>query len=183
MTEINDPQIEEPESEEADLKVTEADRSDAEIEKLIKWHMYCSFSIGLIPIPVVDMAALSIVQLNLIRKLAEIYNVPFFKEKVKNLITPLITATMPSAVGPAISSSIKCIPIIGQGIGVLTMPMIASAITFATGKVFVRHFNSGGTFLTFDANKAKEYYAEMYEQGKESAAQLKKEKTEAKADA
>jgi len=38
------------------------------------------------------------------------------------------------------------------------MPIVAGAATYAIGKVFVRHFASGGTFLTFNPEKVKDYY-------------------------
>ena len=47
------------------------------------------------------------------------------------------------------------------------MPLIAGASTYAVGKVFYRHFASGGTFLTFDPEKARAYYEEMFQKGKD----------------
>ena len=38
--------------------------------------------------------------------------------------------------------------------------------TYAAGRVFHQHFASGGTFLTFDPDKVREYYAQMLEEGK-----------------
>ncbi|MCP4106117.1 MAG: hypothetical protein GY749_11350 [Desulfobacteraceae bacterium] len=51
------------------------------------------------------------------------------------------------------------------------MPVAASASTYALGKIFIQHFASGGTFLTFDPEKVKAYYAEMFEDGKKVAGQ------------
>jgi len=42
-------------------------------------------------------------------------------------------------------------------------PALDAASTWATGKVFIRHFESGGTFLDFDPGKARAYYAEQFE--------------------
>ena len=38
------------------------------------------------------------------------------------------------------------------------MPVIAGA-AYAVGKVFIQHFASGGTFLTFDPEKVRAHYA------------------------
>jgi hypothetical protein len=35
------------------------------------------------------------------------------------------------------------------------------------GKVFIQHFESGGTFLTFDPQQVRDYYAQQFEKGKE----------------
>ena len=40
-------------------------------------------------------------------------------------------------------------------------------MTFAVGKVFVQHFESGGTFLDFDAATAKTVFREYFAEGKE----------------
>ena len=42
-------------------------------------------------------------------------------------------------------------------------------LTYAVGKVFIQHFESGETFLTFYPEKVKAYYAEMFEEGKKAA--------------
>ena len=40
---------------------------------------------------------------------------------------------------------------------------------YAMGQLFVQHFESGGTFLTFDPEKVRGHYAELFEEGKELA--------------
>ena len=50
------------------------------------------------------------------------------------------------------------------------MPALAGASTYAVGKVFVQHFESGGTFLNFDPEDVRDYYAEQFEKGKAAAA-------------
>ena len=46
------------------------------------------------------------------------------------------------------------------------MPVINGATTYAVGKVFTQHFESGGTFLTFDAAKVREYFETQFKEGK-----------------
>ena len=80
-----------------------------------------------------------------------------------------LTAELSNEVKMEIRRIIKTIPIVGQTVGMLTMPIIAGATTYAVGKVFHQHFASGGTFLTFDPNEVKSYYTEMIEKGKSVA--------------
>ncbi len=78
------------------------------------------------------------------------------------------------AVEPVLLASVvKFIPVIGETAGVVAMPILAGATTYAVGKVFVQHFASGGTLLTFDPDKVKEYYAQMFEEGKKVATAAK----------
>ena len=68
------------------------------------------------------------------------------------------------------------IPVLGQTAGVITMPIVAGATTYAIGKIFVQHFASGGTFLTFDPDKVKAYYTELLQEGQQVASEMKKER-------
>ena len=63
----------------------------------------------------------------------------------------------------------------------VTMPVIAGASTYALGKVFKKHFEAGGTFLSFDSERMKKYYNEKFGEGKEVASELKKEAATKKA--
>lgn len=79
----------------------------------------------------------------------------------------------PKIVALVVSSMTKVIPGVGQTAGVVTMPLLAGATTYAIGKVFNQHFASRGTFLTFDPDKVKTYYAEMLKEGQQVATTMK----------
>jgi len=145
--------------------------SGEELDKLIRHHVYGSMAIGLIPVPLADFAGVTLIQLNLLRVLAKKYNVPFSNGIVKNILSPLVGGIVPAAVaGPLAVSISKFVPAIGVTAGVVSMPIVAGASTYAVGKVFVQHFASGGTFLTFDPEKVRAYYTEMFVEGKKIAA-------------
>jgi hypothetical protein len=57
------------------------------------------------------------------------------------------------------------------------MPVISGASTYAIYKVFIQHFESGGTFLDLDPAKVKSYFAEQFTKGKKVAVDLKKDET------
>jgi uncharacterized protein (DUF697 family) len=63
------------------------------------------------------------------------------------------------------------IPVVGQTAGGMTMLATGGACTYALGKVFVQHFESGGTFLDFDPEKVKAYFAEKFKEGKKFASE------------
>ena len=46
------------------------------------------------------------------------------------------------------------------------MPAVNGAFSYAVGRVFIRHFESGGTFLDFDADKVRGYFNEQFREGK-----------------
>jgi uncharacterized protein (DUF697 family) len=143
----------------------------AETDRMIKNHTYGAMGVGLIPLPVVDFLALTGIQIKLAHKLSKFYGVPFSKERAKSIISSLVGSFVPIAAAGPIASMAKMIPIIGQTTGGLAMLATGGACTYALGKVFVQHFESGGTFLDFDPEKVQEYFAEKFKEGKKFASE------------
>jgi hypothetical protein len=44
----------------------------------------------------------------------------------------------------------------------IAQPTLSSACTYAVGKVFIQHFSSGGTFLTFSPARVREYFGQLF---------------------
>ncbi len=150
--------------------------SKTALNKVLRHHVWSAMGIGLLPVPLVDIPALIVVQLNLLRQLSRMYDIPFFHDAVRKILSSMIAGTLPIVATPALATSlVKFIPGLGQAAGALTMSVIAGASTYAIGKVFIQHFASGGTFLTFDPDKVQAYYTEMFQEGQEVAANFKKE--------
>ncbi|MDY6988823.1 MAG: YcjF family protein [Thermodesulfobacteriota bacterium] len=158
-------------------KVQEQDKETIreEASKIIKNHVMGSMGVGLIPVPLVDLVALTGVQLNMLRKLSNLYDISFSKEKVKNLLGSLLGSAIPISVSGTVASLVKAIPVVGHTSAALVMPATSGATTYAVGKVFVQHFESGGTFLNFNPDEVKEYYTELYKEGQKVAGNMKKE--------
>jgi len=152
----------------------------AGIDKTIKNHVIGSMGVGMIPIPIVDLVALVGIQVNMLRKLAAAYGLPFTQDKVKTILASLIGGGIPVTFSAAFASLIKTVPIIGYTTSALAMPVLAGSTTYAVGKVFSQHFASGGTFLNFDPEQVREYYAEMFKEGQDVAANMKKSEDTAK---
>lgn len=143
-------------------------------DKTIRNHVIGSMGVGLIPLPIVDLAGITGIQLNMLRNLANAYDIPFTQDIVKNILGSLVGGSVPVVFYRTFLSLVKGIPIIGQTTGALAMPILAGATTYAVGKVFVQHFASGGTFLTFNPDKVRDYYGKMLKEGEKVAAKMKK---------
>ena len=137
-------------------------------DETIKKHMLGAVATGLIPIPVVDLAALAGIQVNLLRRLAKLYGVEFSEQSGKAAIGALVGSGLPVSVSANLGSLAKSMQLIGWVVGGASVALFGAASTYALGKVFVQHFESGNTFLTFDPEAVKTYYAQQYEQGKEA---------------
>src|SRR5271166_2770839 len=119
------------------------------VDRLSLW----SGAAGLIPVPFVDMAAVGGVQLYMLRRLSEIYGVPFSENRGKSILTSMAGAMIPGSA----ASTTKALPGIGTVIGGLTMPVVSAGATWVIGKVFIQHFASGGTLLDFNPPDYREF--------------------------
>jgi uncharacterized protein (DUF697 family) len=139
---------------------TRLEQANAIVNKYMNW----SFVGGLIPLPMIDVAAVSGVQMKMLYDLAELYEIPFKKHAVQTIVGSLLGGIAPSmATSGVFATGIKFLPIIGSTIGVLTMPALSLAATYAVGRVFITHFESGGTLLDFDAEKVREHFRTEFE--------------------
>lgn len=147
--------------------------SEPAVDKIIRRHVYVSAGVGLIPLPLVDIAGLTGVQVNMLRKIAKEYGVPFSEGTVKNILLSLFGGIFPPAHASLVASLLKVIPGVGQTAGVASMPILAGATTYAVGKLFATHFAWGGDFTDFDTEKIKEDYAKWFEEGKKVVTEMR----------
>jgi uncharacterized protein (DUF697 family) len=92
----------------------------------------------------------------------------------------LLAGAIPVTFAAGFASLIKLIPGVGTVAGSISMSVLAGGLTYAVGRVFVQHFESGGTFLDFDPAKVRGEFTKAFEQGKVYAKQLEPEARKAK---
>ncbi|CAK8715764.1 DUF697 domain-containing protein [Candidatus Electronema halotolerans] len=150
---------------------------DDRADKCVMRYTYGSMGIGLMPFPLVDLAALSALQLKMLHSLADLYEVKFMDNLGKASISSLAGGYLPVASTSGLAASLaKFVPGVGSFMAYGSAVMLNGAATYAIGKVFAQHFASGGTFLTFDPEAVREYFAKQYEKGKEVVSSLKNDK-------
>jgi len=139
---------------------------DRQAMALVKSYVPWSAGAGILPIPIVDMAALIAVQLRMLSKLSQMYQVPFMENGVKSIVTTLLGTVISTNLGVSLGSLVKAIPLVGPIAGIAAVPGMYSAATYAIGRVFVTHFDAGGTFLDFDPQKTRAYFVAEFEKAK-----------------
>jgi uncharacterized protein (DUF697 family) len=137
--------------------------------RIINKHMWLAMGVGLLPLPLVDMTALMAIQIRMLRQLSQNYNVPFHRDIVKKLIGSLLGAVIPTSLGTIVGSGLKLVPVVGSTIGAISMPIFAGATTLAIGKIFMQHFESGGTFLDFEPAGVRAYFKQEFEESQKLA--------------
>lgn len=112
---------------------------------------------GLIPMPVVDVFAVGGLQLQMVRRLSQIYNVSFSDNSGKAIILSLAGSMIPSTSGIGAASTLKFVPVIGTLAAGFVMPTLSAGATYAIGKAFIQHFETGGTLLDFNPPDYREF--------------------------
>jgi uncharacterized protein (DUF697 family) len=135
-------------------------------QNTVKTHMVSGMALGLLPAPLFDIMALSGVQLNLLRSLCKHYAVDFDEQLGKGMVSALVSGSLPVLTVLGLSSFAKLIPGIGTVGGALSMTVLAGATLYATGQVFIRHFEAGGTLLDFDSKHWQAFFKQQLEEGK-----------------
>jgi uncharacterized protein (DUF697 family) len=153
--------------------MTDAHR-DQQAEQLVDRFAAWSAVAGVVPVPVVDVIAIGGLQLQMLRRLAQIYGVQFSDNVGKSVIASTLGSIIPASAGTAtamgLGSALKFIPVLGITVAALTMPALSAGATYVIGKVFIQHFASGGTLLDFNPGDYREFIKSHMPKSRKAAA-------------
>jgi uncharacterized protein (DUF697 family) len=118
-------------------------------ERIVDRYANYSAAAGLVPVPIVDAAAIGAVQLSMLGALSDHYGLPFTKARGQAIIASLLGGVMPALAGHQI------LKVFGPLAGMLTVSGFAVAATRAVGRVFIAHFSAGGTLADIDLDESR----------------------------
>lgn len=157
---------------EARQALTRADEVEAlaelaiESSALVNRYAKVAAGVGFLPLPFFDFAAILLIQVLLVRRIAYLFGHTTTKEQIRGLVLSLVGAVIPTGVGQGIGAalSLSSLPVLVSGAVVyfVATPLMAYALTRAVGSVFIRHFERGGTLLTFDPQVFNEYFVNEF---------------------
>lgn len=138
-------------------------QADEIVNKYSRW----AIAPGVLPVPFVDWAVLSGLQLKMIHELCQLYEVPFSQDRAKIILTTVLAGAAPhattlGAVG-MFGRYFKALPGIGTIAGIATSTAAAVGTTYAVGAVFARQLEEGATLDAMDARKMSEDVKAKYE--------------------
>ncbi len=123
------------------------------VSKYVKW----SFGAGLIPAPLVDLVAVTAIQVKMISEIGEVYGKSFSEHGIRAMLASVLGGALPHTLKTQAKRSVfKLIPGLGTVVGLAVMPTLSAASTYAVGNIFIKHFESGGDFLSLNIDEAKE---------------------------
>jgi len=138
-------------------------------DSIIKNHVMFATGAGAIPIPLLDFAGVTAVQLDMMKKLTNLYN-DNYSENVGKAFIASVTSTSLARMG---ASLIKAIPGIGTVLGVVSMSIMSGASTYALGNVITHFLDKGIGLEDINEDLARKVYSENLEKGKKVAEDLK----------
>jgi uncharacterized protein (DUF697 family) len=141
----------------SDAEGTSSGARHAAAAKWVERHSLWAGAAGIIPVPLIDLAAVSGVQLQMLRGISKIYGVPFSENRGKALIVSLAGSMIQASSSIGAVSLLKGVPVVGTAVSAVVMPALSAGATYAIGMVFVQHFRSGGTLLDFNPQDYRAY--------------------------
>ncbi|MDP0501496.1 MAG: DUF697 domain-containing protein [Verrucomicrobiota bacterium JB022] len=144
---------------------------DVHAEAIINRYTAFAAGGGVIPLPLVDLAVISGVQVKMLVELCKAYGVDH-NEKTAEIALGSVVGAL--GIFPLLqrflASGFKVIPGVGQLLSLTAGPAAAAGITYGVGRVFAEHFANGGNLLNIDLSKAKSTFNKFYERGKQAVA-------------
>jgi uncharacterized protein (DUF697 family) len=119
-------------------------------------HRYMAFSAGaaLIPFTGFDVAALAGIHVALIKELCDHYDVDFTEHTARNVLIGVAGSIVPGTVGSIVGKKILgMLPVASAMFGWTLMSAGSAAFSYAIGRLFIEHFEGGGTLLSFDHHR------------------------------
>ncbi len=156
-------------------KKSENPEKKKDVDDIITSHIVFSMTAGAIPVPLVDFVAITAIQIDLIKQIADFHGADYDRNKGKTLASSLVGTSL-AKIG---ASAAKSIPGVGTLLGISSQVILAGASTYALGKVFDSHFSEKKSLIDFDMDTMKKKYNRFMEKGKKITKDLKKkQKTE-----
>jgi len=151
-------------------KLTAAARAErlARAHSLVQNYVLASAGIALVPVPLLDLAGITAVQVKLVHGLAKHYDVPFKENIAKSLVAALLSGASSVLLVKGLASLAKAIPVLGT-LASGSIAISGASVTYAVGEVFIRHFESGGTLLDFDPKQVKGLFQRLLKKDKAAA--------------
>jgi uncharacterized protein (DUF697 family) len=136
-------------------------------DNIIRKHIIGAMAAGLIPFPIVDIAGVALLEVNMITELAAAYNFPV----PRALVVYKLLISLAGAVGPIFFSlyfrnAVKALPLVGHAIYLGAFSLSGAASVYAVGKIFQKHFESGGTFLSSNNAVIRKFFAAKEAEGR-----------------
>jgi uncharacterized protein (DUF697 family) len=138
--------------------------------ELILEHVGAAMAAAAIPVPLVDIAAVAVIQVALVRRLARRYGVEYDAVRGRAAVLAVAGASL-ARMG---ASAVKSLPGGGWLLGSATQAALSGASTYALGEVYREHFARSGTLDALHGEALRARYHEAVERSREVVRTLRR---------
>jgi uncharacterized protein (DUF697 family) len=143
---------------------------------IIQRNVIFALAVGVVPIPIFDFVGMEVIQVKMLSELGKLYELNLSEDLGKKVAGSLFSAVWSVGAGAVLGYSFaRFIPVVGQIMGMMAMPLLAAASTRALGKTFVMHFESGGSLLDFEPQKMRSFFLAELKRSKRAVAGMQGE--------
>jgi uncharacterized protein (DUF697 family) len=122
--------------------------------QIVYRYMAASAGAALIPVVPLDVVVLAGIHVSLIKRLCDHYDVAFSEHTARNLLIAVVGSIIPGAIGSVMGRKILGMMPTATGVLGWTLMSASSAVfSYGIGKLFIHHFEAGGTLLSFDPDR------------------------------
>jgi uncharacterized protein (DUF697 family) len=104
---------------------------------------------GVIPVPLVNVASVTVIILRMVRKLCQLYGVPYEQGRARALVVGLAGGAVPTTASAVTTSTliyfVPGVNLLGMAVSSVTASICARGI----GRRFVEHFETGASLMDF----------------------------------
>jgi uncharacterized protein (DUF697 family) len=137
-------------------------------DNCIKNHVIAAMGLGMAPSFAIEVVGVTGIEVKMIRDLAEIYEFPVPHKLVAyKILISVIGSILPFYLAARMRSAVKGLPLFGHIVYAGFLSATNGAAVYAVGKIFQRHYESGGIFLSSRNNTIRSFFKEKYEEGKQ----------------
>lgn len=157
-----------------ELVRVESEHKNAATQCVRRWSQW-SVVASLVPLPLLDILAMSGAQVKMIHELCRLYNVDFERKIALAVATGLASGTLTKSVASNATRAVaRSLPGLGTVMTVAFEPALAFGTTYAIGAAFISHFEADGTLHDFNPETMKDSFADHLNRGKALFKQSKK---------
>jgi uncharacterized protein (DUF697 family) len=112
--------------------------------KIVNKYVLISGGIGFIPAPFFDQIAIAGTLAKMLSDLCHVYDTKLSDQKIKAAVAAVLGGAHSDWITYYLTNYIsKFVPSVNVVAGIVTRPLISGAITYAIGRLFVHHLESG----------------------------------------
>jgi uncharacterized protein (DUF697 family) len=152
----------------AEAAKTKAPLLPDQADLIIRNHVAMALAAGLVPVgPAFNVVAVTAIEVHMIARLAAAYSAPVPSRHVAaKMLVSLVGGVAPAYLSLKSLELLRGTPVVREIVYLGGLSLSGGASVYVVGKIFQKHFESGGTFLSGDNRILRSFFEEKRKEAK-----------------